>query len=634
MDVVDTWANVTWVSLVNEDLQELSIRLGVLDGENIGIKGSDSVEEVLELGVAEVGVDLGRVLNTGDRQAERLDSPVEVSLTLLAGAEWETLTESWLIDLDDEDTSSLKVNNLIAESESKLLSLDRLVNIVTWEGPSEAGDWASQHSLHWLLGDGHGVFGLLDGHWCWARDITNDDWWTNAAGTVRLNPAVGGEGIAVKTLAKVLNHVVTLWLTVDIDVEVKLILNLDNILDLLLDELLVLLSGDLTLGELVSEDTDLLGLWEGTDGGGWEQWKTKLLLLLGDTDWELRLAVIVVWGDLRLALLDGRVVGALGGGTSLDGLGVGLKSLTNGGWTLGDGLGNDSDLGSLLDSEGEPIGDLCIQLLLAGESVWGVEEGGGGGNNDTVLANLLDGGLNDLNGTLEVGLPDVATINDTDGEDGLWADGLGDLIQLLWVADQIDVDSIDVLWKSIKVVDDITEVGSEDNLWDGITKSGKLLVGWLEGSLDIGWEIEDQGWLINLDGLGTGSLELLEEVDVDWDKLVKQRDWLDGLSTVWLSEVKEGDWSDEDWAGLDTSLLGLKELVDGLWALGQLELLVILEGWLDIMVVRVEPFDHLQGWNIDTLLLQTTAHGKVLINLVELVLGVSLWNSLVECVSS
>jgi len=634
VDVVDTWANLTWVSLVNEDLQELSIRLGVLNGENVGIKSSDGMEEVLELGVAEVGVDLGGVLNTRDRQAERLDSPVEVSLTLLAGAEWETLTESWLIDLDDEDTGSLEVNNLIAESESKLLSLDGLVNIVTWEGPSEAGDWASQHSLHWLLGDGDGVFGLLDGHWGWARDITNDDWWTNAAGTVRLNPTVGGEGITIKTLTKVLNHVVTLWLTVDVDVEVKLILNLDNILDLLLDELLVLISGDLTLGELVSEDTDLLGLWEGTDSGGWEQWKTKLLLLLSDTDWELRLAVIVVWGDLGLAVLDGRVVSALGGGTSLDGLGVGLKSLTDGRWALSDGLGDDSNLGSLLDSEGEPISDLCIQLLLAGESVWSVEEGGGGGNNDTVLANLLDGGLNDLNGTLEVGLPDVATINDTDGEDGLWAEGLGDLIQLLWVADQIDVDSIDVLWKNVKVVDDITEVGSEDNLWDGITKSGELLVGWLEGSLDIGWEIEDQGWLINLDDLGTGSLELLEEVDVDWDKLVNQRDWLNGLSTVWLSEIKERDWSDEDWAGLDTSLLGLKELIDSLWALGQLELLVILEGWLDIMVVRVEPFDHLQGWDIDTLLLQTTAHGKVLIDLVELVLGISLWDSLVKCVSN
>lgn len=634
MDVVDTWANVTWVSLVNEDLQELSIRLGVLNGENVGIKSSDGMEEVLELGVAEVGVDLGGVLNTRDRQAERLDSPVEVSLTLLAGAEWETLTESWLIDLDDEDTSSLEVNNLIAESESKLLSLDGLVNIVTWEGPSQAGDWASQHSLHWLLGDGDGVFGLLDGHWGWARDITNNDWWTDAAGTVRLNPTVGGEGITIKTLTKVLNHVVTLWLTVDVNVEVKLILNLDNILDLLLDELLVLISGDLTLGELVSVDTDLLGLWEGTDSGGWEQWKTKLLLLLSDTDWELRLAVIVVWGDLGLALLDGRVVGALGGGTSLDGLGVGLKSLTDGRWALSDGLGDDCNLGSLLDSEGEPIGDLCIQLLLAGESVWSVEEGGGTGNNDTVLANLLDGGLNNLNGTLEVGLPDVATINDTDGEDGLWAEGLGDLIQLLWVADQIDVDSIDVLWKNVKVVDDITEVGSEDNLWDGITKSGELLVGWLEGSLDIGWEIEDQGWLINLDGLGTGSLELLEEVDVDWDKLVNQRDWLNGLPTVWFSEIKERDWSDKDWAGLDTSLLGLKELIDSLWALGQLELLVILEGWLDIMVVRVEPFDHLQGWDIDTLLLQTTAHGKVLIDLVELVLGISLWDSLVKCVSN
>lgn len=292
VDVIDTWADVAWVSLIDEDLQELSIRLRVLDGENIGVKSGDGVEEVLELGVTEVRVDLGRVLNTGGRQAESLDSPGEVLSALLSGAEWETLTESWLIDLNDGDTGSLKVDDLVAEGKSKLLSLDGLVNIVTWEGPSEASDWASQHSLHWLLGDGDSELGLFDGHWRWAGDVTNNDWWTNATGTVRLNPSVGGEGIAIKTLTKVLDHVVTLWLTVDVDIEVKLLLNLDNIGDLLLDELLVLGSGDLTLGELVTLNTDLLGLWEGTDGGGWEQWKVELLLLLGDTDWELRLAVV------------------------------------------------------------------------------------------------------------------------------------------------------------------------------------------------------------------------------------------------------------------------------------------------------------------------------------------------------
>jgi hypothetical protein len=46
------------------------------------------------------------------------------------------------------------------------------------------------------------------------------------------------------------------------------------------------------------------------------------------------------------------------------------------------------------------------------------------------------------------------------------------------------------------------------------------------------------------------------------------------------------------------------------------------------VVVGVEPLDHLQRGNIDTLLLVTTAHGEVLVNGVKAILGVSLGNSL------
>ena len=61
VDVVHTWADVSWVGLVDEDLEQLGIRLAVLDGQHVGIERSDGVEEVLELGVAEVRVDLGAV---------------------------------------------------------------------------------------------------------------------------------------------------------------------------------------------------------------------------------------------------------------------------------------------------------------------------------------------------------------------------------------------------------------------------------------------------------------------------------------------------------------------------------------------------------------------------------------------
>ena len=132
------------------------------------------------------------------------------------------------------------------------MGLDGLVDIVTGEGPSEASDGAGKHTLHGLLGNRGSVLGLLDGHGSRARDVTDDDRGTDAAGSVRLDPTLGGEDITVKALTKVLHHVVALRLTVDVDVKTKLILDLDDLLNLLLNELLVLLGGNLTLGELVT----------------------------------------------------------------------------------------------------------------------------------------------------------------------------------------------------------------------------------------------------------------------------------------------------------------------------------------------------------------------------------------------
>jgi hypothetical protein len=153
VDVIDTGANVTRVRLVNKDLEELGIGLGVLNGENVGIQRSDGMEEVLELRVAEVGVNLSGVLNTSSGELEAVDSPLEVGVTLRALAERKTLTKSRLVDLNDKDAVLLKVNNLVAEGQSELLALDGLVDVVTGERPPEAGDGTSKHTLHGLLGD-------------------------------------------------------------------------------------------------------------------------------------------------------------------------------------------------------------------------------------------------------------------------------------------------------------------------------------------------------------------------------------------------------------------------------------------------------------------------------------------------
>lgn len=69
-----------------------------------------------------------------------------------------------------------------------------------------------------------------------------------------------GEDIALEALTEVLDHVVTLRLTVDVDIQAELILDLNALVDLTADEFLILLRGNLALGELVTLDSDLLGL--------------------------------------------------------------------------------------------------------------------------------------------------------------------------------------------------------------------------------------------------------------------------------------------------------------------------------------------------------------------------------------
>lgn len=133
VDIVDTRSNVGGETLINEDLEELGIGLAVLDGQNIGIKGSNSVEEVLEFTVAEVGVDLGAVGDTSSRQLESIDSPLNISITGSASTQRKTLTQGRLVDLDDLDSGLFQIKHLVSESESKLLSLDTLVDIVTRE---------------------------------------------------------------------------------------------------------------------------------------------------------------------------------------------------------------------------------------------------------------------------------------------------------------------------------------------------------------------------------------------------------------------------------------------------------------------------------------------------------------------
>lgn len=632
MDIVDTRSDVARVSLVDEDLEKLGVGFGVLDGEDISIKSSNGVEEVLELRVAEVGMDLSGILNTSSGELEAVDSPLQVGIALLARAKGQTFTKGWLVNLNDVNAILLKVNNLVTEGKGKLLGLNRLVDVDTREGPPKASNGSSKHTLHRLLRDRGSVLALLDSHSSGAGDITDNDRGTNASRSVRLDPSVGRENVTLESLSEVLHHVVTLGLTVHVDVKAKLILNLDALVDLAADECVILLLSDLTLGELVSLDSDLLSLGEGADSGRREEGNAEVLLLLSIASLEWRLAVVHLRSDLALAFLNLGVVGTLRFSTRLDGSSVGVKLGLNRGRAFGNSLGKDRDFTDLLDGEGEPLVDFLGQLLLVGEGVGNVEEGAGSSNNDTLLAEGADGGVEDVKSLLEVVLPDVTSVNDTSRQNLLGTELLDNRLKLLGVANQINVNTLKVgkSRQNIEVVNNVSKVSGHDELRCGSTEGSNGLVGRLESSLDLGSQIENKNRLVDLNIVCTSSLESLEKLDIHGDKLVNQGNGVDGGTTVGLSQSKERDRSQNNGSGIDSGLLGLEELPDGLRVLGQGESLAILNGGLGVVVVAVKPFHHLQRGHINTTLLVTTAHGEVLVEGAQFLSAVTLRNSTEE----
>ncbi|KAH3667498.1 hypothetical protein OGAPHI_003147 [Ogataea philodendri] len=586
VDVEQSQSNVVWI--VGELLDVFRIvLLGELDRNNIGVQGLDVVR--VKVGVTEVRVDLGVVTDTRGGNSERLSSPLQVVGSLLTSSQWQTFSDGWLVDLDNSDTSSLQVVDLVSQSKGQLQRLHLLGNIVSWERPSQTGNWTGQHTLQWLLGQRLSVNTLLDRHGLWSRNVTNDNRWSNVSGTVGLHPTVGGESVTLQLLTKVLNHVVSLWLTVDKHVQTNFLLESDNLLDLRVDELLVLLSGDLTLGELVSVDSNVLGLWERTDGGGWEQWEVVLGLLHCESLWEWRLSGGQGLVDLGQSSLDSGIVGQVGLLSALDGSSVSLQSRRDVGTR--NSLGDGNNLRQFLGSEREPVLDFSVKLLLVLQVDWSVQQGGGGSNNDLLGTNLLDSLLHESNRLGEVVLPDVSTVNNTNGKSLLSGKDRNNLVELLWSSDKVKVETGN--WQVLdgsQVWSNVTEVGGQNELWKTLGL-GQDIVSGLESGLDLLRQVQNQGWLVDLDLLGTSSSELLQN--------------LGGLC--------------------------LQVLVNWLLTV-QLELGGVGESWSDIVVVRVEPFHHLQSSHVDSLgglsglSLQTSTHGEQNVQLWEIELGVSVWN--------
>jgi hypothetical protein len=380
-------------------------------------------------------------------------------------------------------------------------------------------------------------------------------------------------------------------------------------------------------------------------------------LLGGKTNGEGGLPVVHVGGDGGETLADGLVGVGLEVSAGLDGDGVDLEDCGRLGGG-GDGAGEGSDLGDLLLGEGEPVLDLGGELVLVGEGDGGVLEGGGRGDDDTVGSEDGDDTLGDGEGRGEVGLPDVTSGDESEGEGELGVlDGGDDGLELLGGTVEIEVDGVHgELGDELDVRVETSEVGGDRDLESGDGGGERS-----EGGLVLGAEgcghVEGEGGLVDLHLGGSGSLELLEELNVRGYELVEDVDGLErgvGLVTADLSDEEVGDRTEEDGAGDRTGGGGLNELVEGL-GVHELEVGVRRDLSLDVLQgdvvsanssgvqeacerdvrgtgerdsalvvrsgggkgnethVRVEPLLHLLGRDVNSVPLASTTHGKVLV---------------------
>ena len=82
MNVVNTRTNLVSVSVVLEGLEQLHVALRRLDRDHIGIQTLDGWEDIIEVGVAEVGVGLGGIGDASSGKTEGVNGPGEVAIPI------------------------------------------------------------------------------------------------------------------------------------------------------------------------------------------------------------------------------------------------------------------------------------------------------------------------------------------------------------------------------------------------------------------------------------------------------------------------------------------------------------------------------------------------------------------------
>src|SRR6266851_112417 len=279
VDIIDAKADVVWVAIGNEGLQQLKLRTRGFDQSHVGVHAGNVLYDIVKLRVAQVRVDLCGVLHGARGETETEHGPVEIVLPVRM-PQGQPLTQGWLVDLNHAHASRFQILHFVAYGQSDLPTRVRAWLIITHKGPLHDGHRPREHALHGARRERLSKLRPLHRHGMRTCHVAIDDGRTDTERSVALHPALLGEQHPGELLTEIFDHITALELAMHQHIQSDLFLEADYVLDLLLEERFIALTIHLAALIGSTSRTDLRCLRVGTQRRRWQRRKVEDRLLL------------------------------------------------------------------------------------------------------------------------------------------------------------------------------------------------------------------------------------------------------------------------------------------------------------------------------------------------------------------
>ena len=262
----------------------------------------------------------------------------------------------------------------------------------------------------------------------------------------------------------------------------------------------------------------------------------------------------------------------------------------------------DAQLFQFLQGVGEPVFDFRIEAVFLVEVHRHVQERAGRREPEAVAEAGADG-FEGVEQAVEVGFPDVAAIDNAEGDDFGRRQQVNQLVDFAGGVDSVEVDAIDrQVVQEIEVVAEVAEVGGEQDFRRGAVQ---LVVGGFDRLAPVFVQGGNQAGFVNLYPFGTGLRQFVQQLFVNRQQALQQGEAV--AVVLALAEPEVGDRADDD--RLDAFHAERLRFLDLL----QEALRVEFEAGVrvkfgdDVVIVAVEPFGHLAGGNASALVQRAAA---------------------------